>query len=157
MYYSVETQAHRDNYRITDIHGKMGFDDGEKIWKEKDLPAVLKPGPARTLDGVLSRPVIPYPPNDHFLEMWKSQAPPGTDIRISQDAGRYLCEFIFYSSLSQALQEGRDRATLFYHVPSSTDKESLETGKKIAIALIKAMVTCWIDEAPQSKQLQPPA
>lgn len=161
-YYSVETQAHRDNYQITDIHGKIGFEDGEKLWKEKGLPALLKPGPAKTSSSdesdtvaspaVSSPRIVPYPAEDHFLETWKSYAPPGTDIRISEDAGRYLCEFIFYTSLSEALQEGRDRASVFFHVPSWTDEQSLETGRQVAIALIKAMVTCWIDEAPQSQQ-----
>ncbi|KAL1966914.1 hypothetical protein VTN77DRAFT_3658 [Rasamsonia byssochlamydoides] len=158
-YYSVETQAHRDNYQITDIHGKLGFEAGEKLWKEQGLPDVLKPGPAKTSDeaGNAASPAVstqirPYPPDDHFLKTWKSFAPPETDIRISEDAGRYLCEFIFYSSLARALQEGRDRAAVFFHVPSSTDEESLETGRQVAIALIKAMVTCWIDEAQQSQQ-----
>lgn len=167
-FYSVETQAHRDNYRITDVDGKLGYEDGEKMWKDKGLPAVLKPGPADTpqQDGkststLLAAPalsvetnkrplVIPYPADGHFLQTWKSYAPPGTDIRLSEDAGRYLCEFIFYSSLSQALEEGRDRSVLFFHVPSGTDDKTLDNGLKAAVALIKAMVTCWIDEAKQN-------
>ncbi|KAH8696265.1 hypothetical protein BGW36DRAFT_380580 [Talaromyces proteolyticus] len=165
-YYSVETRAYRDNYRITDIDGKLGFDDGEKIWKAKGLPSVLCPLPKETqgiaLDkaappssiekeeqqhGYSPKIIVPYPPNEHFRQVWKSYAPAETDIRISEDAGRYLCEFIFYSSLALALEEGQDQSVLFFHVPSATDDAALELGNKVAVALIKSMMTCWIDEA----------
>jgi hypothetical protein len=161
-YYSVELQAHRDNYRITDVDGKLGYEDGEKIWKDKGLAAVLKPGLAdasqrdrKSTSTLAAAPVpsseenkkplvIPYPANDHLVQIWKSYAPPGMDIRLSDDAGRYLCEFIFYTSLSHAFEEGRDRSVLFFHVPSGTDDETLDNGRKAAVALIKAMATCWI-------------
>ncbi|KAL1846652.1 hypothetical protein Plec18167_004963 [Paecilomyces lecythidis] len=167
-YWSVETLARRDDYRMGDVDGKVGYESGEKIWKEQGLPPLLRPGPA---DGrSLSRPattmstvvapaitstaplvapasrVSPYPVDDHFLEVWKSFAPAGSDIRISHDAGRYLCEFIFYTSLAQALQEGRDRSVVFFHVPSWHDEANIKIGTEIAVALIKALVTCWMDD-----------
>ncbi|OKL61117.1 hypothetical protein UA08_03462 [Talaromyces atroroseus] len=151
-YYSVETQAHRDNYRIPDVDGRSGFHDGERVWKEHGFPPVLFPGPAeasspssRTIPASDLLKLAPYPANDHFLQTWKSLAPAETDIRISTDAGRYACEFIFYTSLSQAYQEGRDRSVVFFHVPVATDDTSIELGSKVAVALIKSMVKCWVD------------
>lgn len=155
-YYSVELQAHRDNYRIPDVDGNPGYNDGERIWREQGLPPVLFPGPAETPEETLSLPlrinqplsnvkVSPYPANNHFLQTWKSYSRKDTDIRISADAGRYACEFIFYSSLARAYQEGRDRSVAFFHVPIETDDASIELGNKVAVALIKSMVKCWVD------------
>lgn len=154
-WYAVETRAFRDNYRITDIDEKLGYDDGEKIWKEKGLPAVMYPLPvdadraseAKGSEYTGHYQVTPFPPNRHFLQTWQSNAPPGTDVRISDDAGRYMCEFIFYSSLALAYEERRPQSVMFMHIPSATDDASLKLGAEAAVALIKSAVTCWIDEA----------
>lgn len=141
-YYSVEALAHRDDYYCTDIDGHAGYEDGEKRWKDLGLPPVLSPG--RALDNQSSA-AGPYAPNDHFLQTWKSFAPESLDLRISHDAGHYLCDFIFYTSLSLALREGQDRNVLFLHVPGGSEDADIERGRISALALIKAMVTCWVD------------
>jgi pyrrolidone-carboxylate peptidase len=152
-YYSVETQAHRDNYRIPDVDGRSGYQDGEKIWRGKGFPPILTPGPAEEIvpshgDDIVQTSglkMVPYPANEHFLRVWKSLAPAETDLRTSNDAGHYACDFIFYTSLAQALEEGRDRSIVFYHVPVTTDPASIELGTKVAVALIKSMIKCWVD------------
>ena len=141
-YYSVETLAHRDNYTITDINGCSGYEDGEKRWRQMGLPPVLIPGSANEGNSDMKGP---YPPDDYFLQTWKSFAPADSDLRLSKDAGHYLCDFIFYTSLSLALQKGQDRNVLFLHVPGASEDADIERGCKITLALIKAMVTCWID------------
>lgn len=40
-----------------------------------------------------------------------------TNVEISQDAGRYLCEFIFYRSLYECTLRKLDTPVLFIHVP----------------------------------------
>lgn len=149
-YYSVETQAHRDNYRIPDVDGRSGYQDGEKIWRGKGFPPILMPGPAEGSEDksavqTSGLKMVPYPANEHFLQVWKSLLPAETDLRTSNDAGHYACDFIFYTSLAQALEEGRDRSIVFYHVPVTTDPASIELGTKVAVALIKSMVKCWVD------------
>jgi pyrrolidone-carboxylate peptidase len=152
-YYSVETLAHRDGYRIPDIDGQFGYETGERIWKREGLPLTLEPGPAQRVNR-RERETIPssnfeikpYPPDSHFLETWESFTASNTDLRISDYAGRYLCEFIFYASLALARQDERPLSVLFLHVPGYIDDASLEVGREIAVALIKAMVRCWIDE-----------
>jgi len=160
-YYSVETQAHRDLYLLADIDGRSGEDDGEKLWRKKEFPKLLRPGPTTTTLSTAiqasttatttlgSVKMVAYPPNDHFLSNWKSFIPPNsnTDVRISDDAGRYLCEFIFYTTMSQLLSEGRDRNVVFFHVPDSCEDGDVKRGMEAAIALIKTLVTCWVDEA----------
>lgn len=153
-FYSVETQAHRDSYQIADVKGHIGYEDGEKRWKEQGLPAVLRPGPTTTSSGDEEAEALQegkarahsYPPNDHFLDTWKSFVPLDTDVRLSTDAGRYLCEFIFYTTMANALQAGQDRNVVFFHVPGSHEAEAIELGRKVAVALIKTLVTCWVDE-----------
>lgn len=151
-YYSVEMRAHRDNYRIPDVDGRSGYQDGEKIWRGKGFPPILMPGPAEGASHERSEgfqtsglKLTPYPPDEHFLQVWKSLAPAETDLRTSNDAGHYACDFIYYTSLAQAFEEGRDRSIVFYHVPITTDPASIELGTKVAVALIKSMIKCWLD------------
>ena len=141
QYYSVETLAHRDDYIITDVEGRTGYEDGEKRWRKLDLPPILIPG--RVTDDPSS--ASSYQPEEQFLNTWCSFAPK-SDLRISKDAGHYLCDFIFYTSLSLALQQGHDRNVLFLHVPGGSEDADIEQGRVVAIALIKAMVACWIDK-----------
>ncbi|KAJ5908861.1 hypothetical protein N7495_001543 [Penicillium taxi] len=143
-YYSVEVQAHRDDYNITDINGELGYEDGEKIWKEMGLPPILTPGSTKAEEK--GSAITPYPPNEHFLQTWKAFAPPDLDIRLSHDAGHYLCDFIYYTSLSLAQLQDQDRNVLFLHVPASPEEAAIERGRKIALALMKTMATCWVDE-----------
>ncbi|PLB55416.1 peptidase C15, pyroglutamyl peptidase I-like protein [Aspergillus steynii IBT 23096] len=160
-FYSVETQARRDAYHMSDIKGKGGYEDGEKLWRELGLPAVLQAGRATDLKPTsadsnvqsttedslqaLRSSLTPCPPNDELLGLWKSFAPAGTDLRISDDAGRYLCEFIYYTSLSHAYREGHDRNVVFFHVPGACGDDAIQEGKEAAIALIKSLVTYWTD------------
>ncbi|KAJ5375301.1 Peptidase C15 pyroglutamyl peptidase I [Penicillium concentricum] len=141
QYYSVETLAHRDDYNITDVNGHPGYMDGEKRWKGLGLPPILTPG--RAADDPSS--ASPYQPEDQFLETWRSFAPK-SDLRISKDAGHYLCDFIFYTSMSLAHLQGQDRNVLFLHVPGSSEDADIEQGRVVTLALIKAMVTCWFDK-----------
>ncbi|KAJ5935193.1 Peptidase C15 pyroglutamyl peptidase I [Penicillium verhagenii] len=154
LYYSIEYLAHRDDYNITDINGRSGYEDGEKRWKELGLPPILSPGRAfaatkdqkelRALEG--SKHGGSYPPNAHFLDTWKANASAGLDLRISHDAGHYLCDFIYYTSMALATQQGQDRNILFFHVPGASEDADIKRGREITLALIKAMVTCWVDE-----------
>lgn len=152
-HYSVETQAHRDGYHISDVKGRSGYDDGEKLWTRLALPALLKPGPA-TEDKAISDPAVPVKkpqvcprvPDGPFLAAWKSFCPSESDVRLSQDAGRYLCEFIFYTSMALALQKGQDRNVVFFHVPALCEDEDVALGREVTIALIKALVSSWIDQ-----------
>ncbi|KAL3478080.1 hypothetical protein BJX99DRAFT_114393 [Aspergillus californicus] len=152
-YYSIEMRAHRDAYHMPDNLGRAGYEDGERLWKELDLPHVLQAGPSKPavepvvkLDLTSPRTnLVPCPPNNELLKTWQTLAPSSADIRISEDAGRYLCEFIFYTSLSFAYKEGQDRNIVFFHVPSSCRDQDLETGTRVAVGLIKAIVSTWVD------------
>ncbi|KAL4895393.1 hypothetical protein BDV59DRAFT_200045 [Aspergillus ambiguus] len=151
-YYSVESQAHRDSYHMSDIKGCAGYEDGERIWRDLGLPPVLRPGRASpTTTAAPTSPskqlLNPHPPDDGLLQTWKAFVAPGTDVRISHDAGRYLCEFIYYTSMALAFREGFDRNVVFFHVPSACNDADVQKGRDAAIALIKALIERWIDHS----------
>ena len=126
-YYSMETCAHRDGYVKKDIHGETM--EGDTFWRDVyNAPPVLQP----TLD-------IP-----DIWRRWKQALLlPEEDVRPSNNAGRYLCEFIFYTSMLESWRRNPndERRFMFLHVPSGSDEEDLERGTKVALALIAAMVS----------------
>ncbi len=61
-------------------------------------------------------------------------------MRISEDAGHYLCDFIYYSSLVHLWKQQRPRKVTFLHVPCDASQERIETGTELAINLIRAIV-----------------
>ncbi|KAL9622880.1 MAG: hypothetical protein Q9160_002806 [Pyrenula sp. 1 TL-2023] len=122
-YYSVESLAHRDGYEIVDIDGYRPVDE-ERYWRNAGCPEVLEPD----LDV------------EAILDRCKSQLEGDVDIRISKDAGNFLCDFIFYTSLAFRKNQQEPKKVLFLHVPGGTDEPTIEKGAMITEALIRAMV-----------------
>jgi pyroglutamyl-peptidase len=81
-------------------------------------------------------------------------------VRYSENAGRYLCEFIYYNSLAylnkndQTKDDKDDKdddkeddkkkykepKVVFLHVPADSNPEAIEMGTKVLIELVRAMV-----------------
>lgn len=72
------------------------------------------------------------------------------DLRISEDAGRYLCDFIYYSSLAQLWKQERERKVVFFHVPADASDSSITKGRELAVNLIRSIV-----ESEVSRKKQP--
>ncbi|KAI5305084.1 hypothetical protein KEM56_005343 [Ascosphaera pollenicola] len=147
-FYCVETLARREGYQIGDVDGKKAI-DYEHLFRTKGYPEVLRPGDPPSV-GVDPGPetgsregLTPSRPDERLLKTWKSFARENEDVRLSTDAGRYLCEFIFYNSLSHAWEEGRNLSVLFLHVPGWDAPEDIERGKEATVALLKSTITCW--------------
>jgi pyroglutamyl-peptidase len=62
------------------------------------------------------------------------------DLRISDDAGHFLCDFIYYSSLAHLYKAHRPRKVLFLHVPATATDEFVSRGKDLVINLIRSIV-----------------
>lgn len=62
------------------------------------------------------------------------------DLRLSDDAGRYLCDFIYYSSLAHLWKQQRPRKVLFLHVPSDASEKTVAQGRDLAVNLIRSIV-----------------
>lgn len=95
-------------------------------------------------------PASPHPPSDtvtpsglfftttwtSLLQKWQSHVP-DADLRLSSDAGRFLCDHIYYTSLAHLWREGRTRSVLFLHVPADTNAEGIEKGRRVLLGLIR--------------------
>lgn len=138
-FYCIERYGHRDGYRKNkDLDGKMpSQDEGETLFG--DCPATM----TTSLD------------YDTTLLNWQCnlldipEGKPGHDVdsRPSEDAGHYLCDYIYFNSLAYTGRrsgklEGGDndaRPVLFLHVPAESDGDMIERGRAVTIALIQAM------------------
>lgn len=75
------------------------------------------------------------------------------EIGPSDGVGRYLCGFLFYTTLAwYELQErGGDKPVLFLHVPVCPTEEDVKTGQEVVIEVIRNMVEIWLE----SRQKKP--
>ncbi|KAL9124856.1 MAG: hypothetical protein Q9217_005861, partial [Psora testacea] len=121
-YYSIETCAHRDGYVKEDIHHQEL--EGDTFWRDEyGAPEVLTP-------------------SFDFVDVWRrwKQGLPYEDVRPSINAGRYLCEFIFYASMLEFWRRGEGERCMFLHVPSGSSEEEMGRGRRVVLALIAAVV-----------------
>jgi pyrrolidone-carboxylate peptidase len=61
------------------------------------------------------------------------------DLRISEDPGRYLCDFIYFSSLAHLYKANRPRKVVFLHVPSDASDAYVTQGRELAVNLIRSL------------------
>ncbi|EJT73285.1 hypothetical protein GGTG_10130 [Gaeumannomyces tritici R3-111a-1] len=128
-YYSIERRGHRDGYRGRDVDDEL-LNDEERHRQEREgwvwhgLPHDLETD--LDLEDVVLR--------------WRGYSPWDSDLRVSGDAGRYLCDFIYYSSLAHLYRAGEYRRVVFLHVPADLSEEALARGLDLTIQLIRSLV-----------------
>ena len=66
-------------------------------------------------------------------------------MRRSNDAGRFVCDYIYYAGLFEYWKRagaaaGGPRPVMFLHVPAEADDEHVAHGVTVAIGLIRALV-----------------
>ncbi|KAL8643619.1 MAG: hypothetical protein Q9226_008236, partial [Calogaya cf. arnoldii] len=123
-YFTMETCAHRDRYLGKDEAGETM--EGDTLWRDVyKAPEILRPG----FDA------------EDVWRRWQSELT-GVDVRPSSDAGRYLCDFIYYSSLVEYWRKDPEAMApvMFLHVPGKIEDYDIEMGRKVALGLIGAMV-----------------
>ncbi|KAK3393729.1 hypothetical protein B0H63DRAFT_25746 [Podospora didyma] len=128
-FYSIERRGHRDGYAMKDVDNEFLKDQERRNREGKDWVWDGEPKELLTeldLDDVLKR--------------WKTHSPDDADLRISEDAGHYLCDFIYFSSLAHLHKAGEKRNVVFLHVPSDTTTEKIATGKDLLLQLIRSIV-----------------
>ncbi|KAI9666570.1 MAG: hypothetical protein M1821_004506 [Bathelium mastoideum] len=135
-HYSMETQAHRDGYdQYEDVTGStLPAAFGKTHWP--DCPEVLRTS-FDTAD---------------VLRRWQanllgihSADGAEVDVRTSDDAGHFLCDFVYFSSLAayhrrNGLDGKGERPVVFLHLPAGDTEEDVLRGQETAVALIRAMV-----------------
>lgn len=130
-YYSIERRAHRDGYIMPDVD-KCHLPDPIRLDMQNKHPAELLT--SIDIDAVFKR----------WKKSTRGEGEGGKkgeeDVRISEDAGRYLCDFIYFLSLAERRRRGEEGQVLFLHVPVEADAEAVERGVRIALELIRAVV-----------------
>ena len=147
--YHLETIAHRDGYIKPDVDKRVLADGIVEEWLKKSMPETL---PIYLRKGE----------KEDVWRRWKSwvlatgtgKAKDDRDLEmvLSENAGRYLCEFILYASLSswygretEGKKKSKEKGTkekpvvVFLHVPAECQNADLERGKRVVIALVKAL------------------
>ncbi|KAJ3473346.1 hypothetical protein NLG97_g10357 [Lecanicillium saksenae] len=71
---------------------------------------------------------------------------PDVDVRISEDPGRYLCDFIYYSSLAHLRKQQRPGKACFFHVPAIASDAAIIRGREICVNLIRSIAESEIAE-----------
>ena len=123
-YFTLETCAHRNGYESPDIDGRDLKDD--TLWQDEyNAPEVLRP----TFDTA------------DVWRRWKSELT-DEDIRPSDDAGHYLCDFTYFTSMLEYWRRDPDgrRPCMFLHVPRGTEEADLARGRRVALGLITALI-----------------
>ena len=138
-FYTLEKGAHGCGYgKIPDVDGKRFPDEeGDRKFPEELFPPVLHTS-FDTSDALVRW-------REH-LGCFSPDADPSLedvpDVRLSPDAGNFMCGFIYFNSLAHYFTMKEDeRPVAFLHVPDLSDgADKLATGRQVAIALIKALV-----------------
>ncbi|KAK4464159.1 hypothetical protein QBC42DRAFT_337110 [Cladorrhinum samala] len=142
-YYSIERRGHRDGYQMQDVDGKY-LADYEDVnsddWVWKDLPEEIE---------------TDFDCED-VLRKWKNYSPRYSDLRISEDAGHYLCDFIYFSSLAELYKKGKRegegggegevrKKVIFLHVPSDASEGAVLRGRELLLQLVRGVVECELE------------
>lgn len=138
-FFALEKGAHKVGYaKIPDVDGETFPDDrAESKFPSNKFPKKLTT--SFDTSDVLARwkANLGYASVDGDPRI--EQCP---DVRLSPDAGNFLCGFLYYNSLAHyhSISE-HERPVVFMHVPDlSANEDKLREGWEVAIALIKALV-----------------
>nr|POE93476.1 pyroglutamyl-peptidase 1 [Quercus suber] len=154
-YYAAERYAHTLGYtRYADIDGKFAPSPADE-----DSIAAIASLPQRFSTSLDC---------DALLAHWRESVhaiPAGeagheAEVRLSEDAGRFLCDYTYCTSLKWFARrnghvEGggpRTRPVLFFHVPPESDEKALKTGGLVAPSLIRAMARCLVVKEQQATE-----
>ncbi|KAK0618083.1 hypothetical protein B0T17DRAFT_459704, partial [Bombardia bombarda] len=127
--YAIERRGHRDGYNMRDVDGELLGDEERRTREGKDWIWADEPEELLTdldLDDVLSR--------------WKSYTPDHIRLKTSDNAGHYLCDFIYFSSLAHLHKAGLRRNVVFMHVPADDSLARIEFGKGTVLRLVRSIV-----------------
>ncbi|KAI0009110.1 peptidase [Xylariaceae sp. FL0662B] len=129
LVYSLERRGHRDGYNKKDVDGQLLGDEQRRKregddWIWHGVPEEL----LTDLD------------IERIYGRWVERVKKGINLRISDDAGRYLCEFIYFSSMAHLWKQQRPRKVVFLHVPLHPYEASLARGKELVLQLIRRII-----------------
>jgi pyroglutamyl-peptidase len=138
-YFAIEQGSQGRGYgQIPDVDGQR-FEDSEM---EKRFPSSKYPHKLNTSFDT-SEVLAHWKANLGYTSVDGTTTDEGCpDVRISTDAGNFLCGFIYFNSLAHYFHIKEDeRPVVFLHVPDLTSSEDkLREGWEATVALVKALV-----------------
>lgn len=151
LHYSLERFGRRDSYAMRDVDGCLPtVDTDNPEWPWHGVP------PAIASDVDL----------EAALPRWQAYTAPqdcprmtAPDLRLSIDAGRYLCDFTYFSSLAHLYRRQHNcpvsdravpdpdarRRVAFLHVPAVAAPERVAIGRGLVLELIRALVAVEVE------------
>lgn len=80
----------------------------------------------------------------------------GDKLVISEDPGRYLCDFIYYSSLAELHKRKMEKKVVFLHVPCELGKdgEYVRIGQELVLGLVRSVAEWLVDEKRRKGDLR---
>ncbi|KAI0862008.1 hypothetical protein F4860DRAFT_474603 [Xylaria cubensis] len=135
LVYQIERRGHRDGYHVADVDGK--FLEDEKRHDEQGDQWIWHGLPHELLTDF---------DIDDVHRRWVKRSPRNLDLRLSEDAGHYLCDFTYYSSLAHLWKQQRPRKVIFCHVPLHSDADSLKRGVELILTLIRSIVESELEK-----------
>jgi len=143
--YYLETEARRDGYyHLPDVDG-VTLEKGDGVAHWPDCPTVLHTSLEhedvldRWRENISSTPEISSPKD-------------GVHVEYSNNAGHYLCNFMYYSSLAEYHRRSKSTSNngpplpvIFMHAPGRSKGEDIKKGGLVTRALIHALAESWMD------------
>ncbi|EGG03431.1 Hypothetical protein MELLADRAFT_37974 [Melampsora larici-populina 98AG31] len=148
-FFKLEQGAHRDGYEKVDVDGIRGCDleksveEGWEDWKEQQThiaTSIDVEELAREVTKKVKVLITLIYKTDRELDALLTiliLAHPAVNVDTSNDAGRYLCEYIFYSSLAHF---NAHRRVLFLHVPAGLEEEDIAQGRAVLAEIIWTII-----------------
>lgn len=168
-HYTLETIAHRDNYKIKDIDDRDGWKDGEHAWRKEGISETLRIGwdeidvlkrwEKEVYDLEDSLGLVDSMPISNIVSGTARGVAKKSVLKLSRDAGRFLCEFSLMESLAKRWLEEHDESShssepktakdsregkvAFLHVPGGYTVDDILRGRRVAEAAIRSLVASW--------------
>ncbi|KAL8874004.1 MAG: hypothetical protein Q9174_000600 [Haloplaca sp. 1 TL-2023] len=125
--YSFETLANRDDYKRKDLDqlvpATVEMPQGILVEERfAECPDVLRPDV-----------------NVEAITDAIKDSIPDILLRASAEAGRFSCEYLFYSSMAELHARGLQKKVMFVHVPSKNSEQDISTGVKVVTELIRRL------------------
>lgn len=149
QYYTMEKHAHRDGYDCNKDLDSCVVSTAESSAAFADVGEVLTTG--LEFEEVFQRwraNVLGSPGVSPLLD--------GVDVRRSDNAGYYLCDYTYFNSLAWFARRGAEvgdrgggeesRPAMFLHIPAESGGDMIEKGRLVALALIRAMADSFAED-----------
>jgi len=128
--YDIEQSSGRLGYSMPDVDGERWSDElSEEVWPSGIFPDSL---------------VSTFDVAEVQRRCGKNE---GFEVKASDGVGRYLCGFVYYTSLAnyESMEKGGEKPVLFLHTPFCPTQEDLDKGREAVIKVVESMVSIWLE------------